>query len=481
MVNFVYVVGDRETGRPCHRPRLRHPGPARAAGRRRHAPDRCARHPLPPRPRGRRPDGPRDPGGARAARGDAVPDPRPGRRGPVGHAARPGCRPTDLVEHRSGDRGDGGGDPHRVDPHAGPHAGLAVLPGRQPPGRGRHPLPRRVRPHRPPRWRSPAALREPRPQKLAKVPDDAMLFPATCTRPTRRPRWARPAVGTSCSDPKTEQEWLAMFGRSGRPGAGRRRCGVGRGPPDPHRCGGEGRATYGARCAVRSMQKGKGEAASFLSVGLHAPSTPPRPGEGDMETDDVTAVALPPTPEDVQRALRAHSSEFLLAVSADGEVISSSHDSVLGYTLEPVGQPRRGVPAPRRPPQPVRGRRPRPDHRGYRDRLRIRARHADGTWRMLDVAIFQVMEPSDAALAGRRCCGCATSPTRRCGSTPSPMRAWTGSCLWPRRCRWASCRPTPAGWVVFCNEAAQHIFNTPTEHLTATDGNAWCTPTTAPR
>lgn len=189
-----------------------------------------------------------------------------------------------------------------------------------------------------------------------------------------------------------------------------------------------------------------------------------------METDDVTAVALPPTPEDVQRALRAHSSEFLLAVSADGEVISSSHDSVLGYTLERLGSHVGEFLHPDDLPNLFEVVERARTIRGYRDRLRIRARHADGTWRMLDVAIFQVVEPSDAALAGR---------------AVLRVRDVTDEAVWvdtesdagvDRFLSLAEALPLgilsadPRGWVVFCNEAAQHIFNTPTEHLT---GHGW--------
>ena len=86
MVNFVYAVGDREHGRVrARRPGLRSRRAGRPRRERRHAGHRRARHPLPPRPRRRFDDGPHDRGGRPPARTGQLPDPRPARRGPVGH------------------------------------------------------------------------------------------------------------------------------------------------------------------------------------------------------------------------------------------------------------------------------------------------------------------------------------------------------------------------------------------------------------
>ena len=54
MVNFVYLIGDRETGEAIAvDPAVRARRARRPARRRRHAPHRRARHALPPRPRRR--------------------------------------------------------------------------------------------------------------------------------------------------------------------------------------------------------------------------------------------------------------------------------------------------------------------------------------------------------------------------------------------------------------------------------------------
>ena len=59
----------------------------------------------------------------------------------------------------------------------------------------------------------PAALYESLTQRLAKVPDDAILFPGHLYSPDAVGHHGRaPARTTSCSSPKTEEQWLTMFG-----------------------------------------------------------------------------------------------------------------------------------------------------------------------------------------------------------------------------------------------------------------------------
>ena len=176
------------------------------------------------------------------------------------------------------------------------------------------------------------------------------------------------------------------------------------------------------------------------------------------------------TPEDLQRALRAHSSEFLLAVEADGTVVSSSQDVVLGYTLDRLGSHVGEFLHPDDLPSlfEVVGRaRSIP---GYRDRIQIRARHADGSWRMLDVAIFQVNEPTDSHLVGR-----AVLRVRDI----TDEAVWTGAAPVEGADRFLSLAEAlpmgilsadPRGWVVFCNEATEEIFNLPAEQLV---GHGW--------
>ena len=176
------------------------------------------------------------------------------------------------------------------------------------------------------------------------------------------------------------------------------------------------------------------------------------------------------TPEDIQRALRSHSSEFLLAVSADGEVISSSQDQVLGYTLDRLGSHVGEFLHPDDLPNLfdiVERARSIP---GYRDRIQIRARHADGSWRLLDVAIFQVSDPDEVHLVGR-----AVLRVRDI----TDEAAWVGGDPVGGVDRFLSLAEAlplgilsadPRGWVVFCNEAAQQIFNLPAAQLV---GHGW--------
>ncbi len=71
---------------------------------------------------------------------------------------RRGLRPGRALERR---RRHGRRHPHRADPHAGAHAGQPVLLRRQSTRRRRHPLPRGLRSHRPARRRPRPALRQP--------------------------------------------------------------------------------------------------------------------------------------------------------------------------------------------------------------------------------------------------------------------------------------------------------------------------------
>ena len=85
MVNFVYLIGDRETGEavivdPAYDVDELLDDPRG----RRHAVRRRPRHPLPPRPRGRRHDGMDGRGHHPPARGGPGAHPRPGRRGALG-------------------------------------------------------------------------------------------------------------------------------------------------------------------------------------------------------------------------------------------------------------------------------------------------------------------------------------------------------------------------------------------------------------
>ena len=137
----------------------------------------------------------------------------------IARAARPRprcrstCRPTrpsgcskatgvgaDAPGHpRQRRHGDGGRDPDHADPHAGPHPGQPVLPRRRQARRRRHPLPRRLRPHRPARRRPRADVPEPHPAAGPGARRRRALPRATSTRRSRRRRWPRPAAATWCS------------------------------------------------------------------------------------------------------------------------------------------------------------------------------------------------------------------------------------------------------------------------------------------
>jgi len=184
--------------------------------------------------------------------------------------------------------------------------------------------------------------------------------------------------------------------------------------------------------------------------------------------DDASTVSS--SPDDIQRALRAHSSEFLLAVSADGAVVSSSQDQVLGYTIDRLGSHVGEFLHPDDLPNLFAIVERARSIVGYRDRLQIRARHADGTWRLLDVAIFQVSDPADEHLTGR-----AVLRVRDI----TDEATWTGVEAHEEVDRFLSLAESlplgilsadSRGWVVFCNEAAQQIFNLPTEQLI---GHGW--------
>ena len=123
------------------------------------------------------------------------------------------CSESDLVQHDSGDTVMVGRDPDRADPHARPHARAASASSST---TGSCPAtPSSSRAAGAPT--SPAAIRPPStsrsPQKLAKVPDHAVLFPGHLYSPepsasmgdTRR-------SGTSCSGRRPAEQWMAMFG-----------------------------------------------------------------------------------------------------------------------------------------------------------------------------------------------------------------------------------------------------------------------------
>jgi diguanylate cyclase (GGDEF)-like protein/PAS domain S-box-containing protein len=166
--------------------------------------------------------------------------------------------------------------------------------------------------------------------------------------------------------------------------------------------------------------------------------------------------------------LREYGSEFVLVVSPEGEILVGSHDRLLGYTLDRLGTHVGEYLHPDDLPQlfqVLERARTTPD---YRDRLRLRARHADGTWRVLDVALLP-------------------SPARGpfSGNGILRIRDITDEAVWSdrgpgeERERFLSLAESlPLGiltadarsWVVFCNEGAQQIFNMSPDRLM---GHGW--------
>ena len=194
-----------------------------------------------------------------------------------------------------------------------------------------------------------------------------------------------------------------------------------------------------------------------------------------MESDRGRGDGAEAGPEDVQQALRAYASEFLLAVSADGEVVSSSQDRVLGYSLDRLGSHVGEFLHPDDLPNLFAVVERARNIVGYRDRLRIRARHADGSWRILDAAIFRVNDPHDPVLFGRAVLRVrdvtdeeSWTPTGATDQSPPDGvdRFLSLAEGLPLGILSADARSR----VVFCNEAVQHLFNVGTEHLI---GHGW--------
>ncbi len=98
----------------------------------------------------------------------------------------------------------------------------------------------------------------------------------------------------------------------------------------------------------------------------------------------------------------------------------------------------------------------------------MRARHADGSWRLLDIALLTA--PSGGPVRGQRhpalrditdeAVWSARDAGRRAGAVPSLAESLPLGIL----------SADARGWVVFCNEAAQQIFNLPGDGLM---GHGW--------
>ena len=105
-------------------------------------------------------------------------------------------------------------------------------------------------------------------------------------------------------------------------------------------------------------------------------------------------------PDGVQLLLRTYGSEFVLVVSPKGEVVAGSHDTLLGYSLDRLGSHVGEYLHPDDLPQLFQVLERARSTVGYRDRVRVRARHADGSWRLLDVGLLP--PPDGRPVRGQR-------------------------------------------------------------------------------
>ena len=200
MVNFVYLIGDRETGEavivdPAY-------GVDELLGMLRADGMECvgalATHYHPDHV-GRRHDGVGHRGHHPAARGGPGAGPRPGGRGALGGPLDRRGRRTSWSPTTAGTWSRSATVPITLVHTPGHTPGQPVLPGRRPAGRRRHPVPRRVRPDRPARRGPRGAVRVARPPGWPGCPTTPCSTPVTSTRRSRRPPWGTPGRTTTCS------------------------------------------------------------------------------------------------------------------------------------------------------------------------------------------------------------------------------------------------------------------------------------------
>jgi diguanylate cyclase (GGDEF)-like protein/PAS domain S-box-containing protein len=171
---------------------------------------------------------------------------------------------------------------------------------------------------------------------------------------------------------------------------------------------------------------------------------------------------------EIQRALLAYSSEFMLFVTRNGTITHGSENDVLGYPIARLGSHvaeflhADDLPRVFELIENARG------EAGYRDRIQVRARHADGSWRLLDAALFEVgSDPVLGTGAVLRVRDITDEVVRdRAASSDDHERFRSLAESLPLGILSADAR----SWVVFCNEAAQQIFNLPSDQLM---GHGW--------
>ena len=214
MVNFVYLVGDRETGRGGRRSTP--PTTSRACST--CSPPTACASPA-PSPRHYHPD---HVGGSMMGHSIAgieellalAPVPIHVQADEVPWVTRvtevAGRRPGRPRQRR---HRDGRRDPDRADPHARPHARAASASSSTAASSAATPSSSRaaVAPTSP--AAIPAALYDSLTNKLAKVPDDAVLFPGHLYSAEPSATMADTRRWNYVFTPSSEAEWLAMFGR----------------------------------------------------------------------------------------------------------------------------------------------------------------------------------------------------------------------------------------------------------------------------
>jgi diguanylate cyclase (GGDEF)-like protein/PAS domain S-box-containing protein len=172
--------------------------------------------------------------------------------------------------------------------------------------------------------------------------------------------------------------------------------------------------------------------------------------------------------DEAQSLLRAFGSEFVMVVSPSGEVLAGSDDHMLGYTLERLGTHVGEYVHPDDLPQLFRVLERARTTYGYRDRIRVRARHADGTWRLLDVALLP--PPARGPFAGNGILRIRDITDEAVWSERAPGEERERFLSLAESLPLGILSADARGWVVFCNEAAQQIFNLSADQLV---GHGW--------
>ncbi len=175
-----------------------------------------------------------------------------------------------------------------------------------------------------------------------------------------------------------------------------------------------------------------------------------------------------PEHEGLQELLRTYSSEFVMVVSPKGEVVAGSQDSLLGYTLDRLGTHVGEYLHPDDLPQLFQVIERARSTAGYRDRVRLRARHADGSWRLLDVGLLP--SPTAGPLAGNGILRIRDITDEAVWTDRTPGESQERFLSLAESLPLGILSADARGWVVFCNEAAQQIFNLSSDGLM---GHGW--------